>query len=159
MPRSAYRLLSLTLVVLASGFSSACLPDGDPFDVDIGTLNVRVQDQNGPVNGAKVEVRTSDGRHEGTQTTPTFSHSPGLAWLLVSNGDYTVHVTPPATHRVPSTQPHPVSVKLRNNETVEVVFTLTKSRRAAFTRRCRSLRHGDWSHPTSCHASGQRRWR
>lgn len=128
MRSSASRLFHLVLLLLASSFASACLPDGDPFDVDIATLNVRVQDQSGnPVNGARVEVRTSDGRHEGTQTTPTFSHSPGLAWLLVSNGDYTVHVTPPAGYRVPSSQANPVSVKLRNNQTVEVVFTLARS--------------------------------
>lgn len=128
MRKSASRLLAPVLVFLASTFSSACLPDGDPFDVDIGTLNVRVQDPGGsPVNGATVEVRTSDGRHEGTQTTPTFSHSPGLAWLLVSNGDYTVKVAPPTGYRVPPTQPNPVSVKVRNNQTVEVVFTLTRS--------------------------------
>lgn len=128
MRKSSSRLRSLLLVLLASSLSSACLPDGDPLDVDIGTLNVQVRDQSGnPVNGAMVEVRTSDGRHEGTQTTPTFSHSPGLAWLLVSNGDYTVKVTPPTGYRVPPTQPNPVSVKVRNNQTVEVVFTLTRS--------------------------------
>lgn len=123
MPKSARCSLLLVLAVLTSAVSSGCLPDGDPF-VDTATLNVWVRDGSGAaLNGATVEVRTSDGRNEGTQTTPTFSHSPGLAWFLLSNGEYTVRVTPPSGYRAPSAQ----SVTLRNNETRDITFTLTRS--------------------------------
>ncbi len=123
MLKSTYRLLAPVLVLLASTFVSACLPDGDPF-VDTASLNVWVRDQGGAaVNGATVEVRTSDGRHEDTLITPTFSHSPGMAWFLLSNGEYTVRVTPPSGYRAPSAQ----SVTLRNNETRDITFTLTRS--------------------------------
>jgi hypothetical protein len=123
MPKSAFRLLAPVFVLLASTFAGACLPDGDPF-VDTATLNVWVRDGSGAaLNGATVEVRTSDGRNEGTQTTPTFSHSPGLAWFLLSNGEYTVRVTPPSGYRAPSAQ----TVTLRNNETRDITFKLTRS--------------------------------
>jgi hypothetical protein len=123
MLKSALRPFLLTVVVLATAISSGCLPDGDPF-VDTATLNVWIRGAGGAaLNGATVEVRTSDGRNEGTQTTPTFSHSPGLAWFLLSNGEYTVRVTPPSGYRAPSAQ----SVTLRNNETRDITFTLSRS--------------------------------
>ena len=105
---------------------TACLPDEDPFDVTLATLNVRVVNQAGmPVNGAVVEVRRSDGTREAVNTTPTFANQPGLAWFLLSAGEYRVYVTPPAGHSAPSQDPIRVQLSSREEETV--TFTLVRS--------------------------------
>ena len=119
------RLVALATLLLSVSVA-ACLPDGDPFDVELATLNVRVVDQAGmPVKGAVVEVRRSDGTREAVNTTPTFADRPGIAWFLLSAGEYRVYVTPPAGYSALSQ--NPIRVQLSSREEETVTFTLAKS--------------------------------
>ena len=119
------RIVAIAMLLLSVSVA-ACLPDGDPFDVELATLNVRVVDQTGmPVTGAVVEVRRSDGTRVAVNATPTFANQPGLAWFLLSAGEYRVYVTPPAGYSASSQ--NPIQVQLSSREEETVTFTLVRS--------------------------------
>lgn len=87
----------------------------------MGTIQVDVVDESGPVEGAELELSGPSRDRLRVRTRPNF-----VVRTSARTGSWSVRVTPPPTHVVPPSQPNPVSVTVVRDQTSVTTFNLVR---------------------------------
>jgi hypothetical protein len=112
------RILQLGLLAACLGCNEVTVRGPVP---DRSLVVISVVDGTARVPGAFMSITDPNGtttRAGTTENGPYTASGP--------DGDWSIRLDPPPTHKIPATQPNPITVRVGRNETREVQFTLVR---------------------------------